>query len=367
MNEVFDNLTARISGNRIIRAIRRGMLYMMPMVLIGSIMLTVLNLPLADFQRLMNTLLSGHWREVALAIHNGTFQVLALLSLISVSYTYANEHKVVQTGEISVISVILCAFMSFFSFNMEADLIITAQNARSTGMFGAIVVAIISTRVLIFFYEKGIARMRLAGRDAILMSSVKMLLPSLLTAACFALARLFLQLTGLSGAFGSAYGSLFAMLGSYPNKLLVAFLYILLIQVLWFCGLHGTNLMEQPVYDLFMAASDTNMALAEAGQAPTEILTKEFLDTFVFLGGCGATLGLLLTLLFAARRTNFSRIARFSLFPGVFNINEMMVYGLPIIFNPYYLVPFILSPMVLATTTYLAMGSGLVPLTFASV
>ena len=93
------------------------------------------------------------------------------------------------------------------------------------------------------------------------------------------------------------------------------------------------------------------------------ILTKPFFDTFVLLGGAGATLSLLLGIFVWFRRNSIKRLGRLALIPSLLNINELILFGLPIVMEPMLLIPFILVPLCLTTTSYLAIAWGLVPYT----
>jgi EAL domain-containing protein (putative c-di-GMP-specific phosphodiesterase class I) len=91
-------------------------------------------------------------------------------------------------------------------------------------------------------------------------------------------------------------------------------------------------------------------------------VTKDFLDIFIFIGGSGSSLCLLLALFIASRNGGSRRLAKISILPGIFNINEILLFGLPIILNPIFLLPFVLVPLVLTGTSYLAMYYGIVPI-----
>lgn len=104
------------------------------------------------------------------------------------------------------------------------------------------------------------------------------------------------------------------------------------------------------------------MRTLEAGKAIPYIVNKPFFDSFVNLGGTGATLGLLIAIFIVGRRNKpYKVITNLSLAPGLFNINEPVMFGLPIVLNPIMFIPFILVPMVLVTVAYVATATGLVP------
>ncbi|MBX4223507.1 PTS transporter subunit EIIC, partial [Enterococcus faecium] len=99
-----------------------------------------------------------------------------------------------------------------------------------------------------------------------------------------------------------------------------------------------------------------------AGHSAPFIVNKPFFDSFVNLGGTGATLGLLLAIYLVGRKNKpYMVVTNLSIAPGVFNINEPTMFGLPIVLNPIMFIPFILTPMVLVSVAYFATSTGLVP------
>lgn len=142
---------------------------------------------------------------------------------------------------------------------------------------------------------------------------------------------------------------------------------MIITHTLWFFGIHGTNTLEAVSRRLFEPNVTANQALLLAGSAPTEIFSKTFLDTFVFLGGCGCALSFVIALCLVSRKSHNRKIAYVALPSAVFNISEIAVFGFPIIFNFTMAAPFILTPVVLTLVSFLATASGLVPVVSQSV
>jgi EAL domain-containing protein (putative c-di-GMP-specific phosphodiesterase class I) len=143
--------------------------------------------------------------------------------------------------------------------------------------------------------------------------------------------------------------------------------FVLISHMFWIFGLHGTNIMEPVVNSVFVPNLELNSRAVEQGFEPTHMYSKEFFDIFVFPGGSGASICLIIAIIFLTKRTNTRQIALISSIPAIFNINEILIYGLPIVLNPFFAIPFVLTPAVLTLTTTAAMTAGLVPLAAASV
>jgi EAL domain-containing protein (putative c-di-GMP-specific phosphodiesterase class I) len=140
-----------------------------------------------------------------------------------------------------------------------------------------------------------------------------------------------------------------------------------MVDFLWFFGIHGSNVLKNVIDGLFLSGVSENVAAVEMGRIPTEILTRPFWDFFVLIGGCGATISLMVAILLFGKRKSTRKLSKIALIPMLFNINELMTFGLPIIYNPSMLIPFILVPIVLFAISYVAMATGFVPVTMHNV
>ena len=130
------------------------------------------------------------------------------------------------------------------------------------------------------------------------------------------------------------------------------------MQLSWFFGVHGDNLIAESIYPVM---DSSYAALVTEGVRAEYLFNKPFMDTFVHLGGSGATLSLLIAIFIAKGKGTTKRVAMAGLIPSLFNVNEILIFGLPIVLNPYLLIPFILVPMVMGTISFLAISTGLIP------
>ncbi len=144
-------------------------------------------------------------------------------------------------------------------------------------------------------------------------------------------------------------------------------LYVFITNLLWFFGIHGSDALGTINGHIFVPADKANVLAVMSGKIPVHIYTKTLFDVFTLIGGCGTLLSLLIAILLFSRQKSSRSVAKLSLLPVIFNINEIMVFGLPIIYNPSLLIPFILVPVVSFLISSAAMASGLVPVTCHSV
>jgi PTS system cellobiose-specific IIC component len=139
-----------------------------------------------------------------------------------------------------------------------------------------------------------------------------------------------------------------------PGILLLMFI----AQVFWVIGIHG-NQMVKPIREpLLLAAIAVNTEAFEAGKEVPNIITMPFWDMYMSMGGSGVTIGLLIAILIVGKREDMRQITKLSLAPGIFNINEPVIFGMPIMLNPILAIPFILTPLVTGTIGYVATSLG---------
>lgn len=140
----------------------------------------------------------------------------------------------------------------------------------------------------------------------------------------------------------------------YPAVLLIT----LLTQILWFFGLHGMNILA-PVYEtIWTTAQNVNIDAVANGLDPVYMWSRASFDIYGMIGGSGMTIGLVVSMFIFGKREDTRTIAKIGLAPGIFNINEPMVFGVPLVLNPIYLIPWIIVPVITITIGYFATAIG---------
>lgn len=129
-------------------------------------------------------------------------------------------------------------------------------------------------------------------------------------------------------------------------------------QLFWFLGIHGGMVIEGVRGPLSAAGLAENISAVQAGGVATNILTRGFWTSFVVVGGGGITLSLLIAIFIFSKREDHKSIAKFSLIPGIFGINEPVVFGLPLVLNPIFAIPFILNSVIAAFIAVVATNIG---------
>lgn len=149
---------------------------------------------------------------------------------------------------------------------------------------------------------------------------------------------------------------------------LVAVLIIVLaVQLFWFFGLHGTNVLGPILDGVYLSATAANNSAYMMKESFEYLWTRGSFDAYVWLGGAGCTLALIIAILIVSKREDSLAVAKLSLPMGAFNINEPVVFGMPIVLNPIYFIPWIIVPIILTLIAYGATAIGLIPPVFNAV
>jgi PTS system cellobiose-specific IIC component len=151
-------------------------------------------------------------------------------------------------------------------------------------------------------------------------------------------------------------------LNTLPGILVYAFL----VTMLWSVGINGDNAVDAIVAPIFLQYLAANVAAVTAGEPLPYVTAYGFFTTFANVGGTGATMALALVL-WNSKDPGFRKISRLSLPTQIFQINEPIFFGLPIVLNPAFMIPYVLNALILTTGTYLLMDWHVIHKPFVSI
>ena len=361
-----------------LKAVRNGLTLTLPMVMAGCVAVLIANFPLAGYQNLMADIFGDHWRRLSVHIADGTFSILSIIIMLTISFSLAEYHnassnnKEMNPAVVALVSLgcLITLIQPYSLVSLSGDHPPPGQGIPFFwlgihGLFVSIIVAFVST--MIFFRLKRISWLNVSfyseEADASISYAFSAMLPGMLTIVLFALAKTVTQEIGIESIHQTFYDLLSAPFAKMGNTFFTALFYTFIRHFFWFFGIHGTNLMEPVTTSIYVPAMEENMMAIAQGLPAPNIFTKTFFDAFLAMGGSGATLCLLLAIFLSNRRGSMYKISQISLLPAIFNINEMVMFGLPIVLNPIFLIPFLVVPLVQCVLAYLAMSWGLVPYT----
>ena len=219
----------------------------------------------------------------------------------------------------------------------------------SKGLFSAILIAVVSVRVQKFFTDRNLVIRLPASVPAIVYDSFLSLTP------LFCLVLVFWSIRFVAGIdVDSLVQSVFKPLVFALNTLPGILVYAFLVTMLWSVGINGDNALDAIVAPIFLQYLAANVEAVTAGRPLPYVTAYGFFTNFVNVGGTGATIALALVL-WNSKEPGFQKISRLSLPTQIFQINEPIFFGLPIVLNPIFMVPYVLNALILTTGSYLLM------------
>lgn len=348
----------RVAEHRWSRAVRRGLLTCLPLVLLGAAAVFIHHLPIAAYQASMKALFGPNWTYFPDILWQASAGIIALAMVFAISHALAVEHPRSRACNLSPAVVPLIALASFLAVMHTDSLDTFMPLLGNRGAFAAICTALLSTEIFLWLRQSRVVPARWFSHDAdpALPNALAALLPGALTVLCFLVLGMLLEV--LSNTIGSRLGAVLQAPFADPENLgLGAVAMLLLIHVLWFFGVHGHVALDPLAQAHFGAAR-----LSEAGAwIPKEVFSKTFYDVFIYQGGAGCTLALLIAVLLLRSHSNSWRLGKIALPCALINVNEPVLFGFPVVLNPFYLLPFVLTPLLLFVSGALVIASGLVP------
>lgn len=361
-------VAGRIAAQRHLQALRDGLILTMPLIIVGSLFLILGFIPIPGYADFMAGIFGEAWLSKLLYPVGATFDIMALIAAFGIAYRLAEKYGLdaLSAGAISVAAFLLATpyQVSFLPEGAKEAIMvggaIPTALMGSKGLFVAMLVAMLSTEIYRFVVQRNIVIRMPDGVPPAVSKSFIALIPGFFVIAIIWILRLIIEQTSFASLHNIVGELLGKPLGVLGGSLIGSLVAVLLIQLLWSCGLHGASIVGGVMGPIWLSSMDANRIAFQDGQNLPNIFTQQFFDIFIYVGGSGATLALVIAMLFWAKSQQMKQLGRLAIGPGLFNINEPITFGMPIVMNPLMIVPFILAPLVMVITTYIAMSTGLV-------
>lgn len=404
-SDKFMEISGKIGSQRHLVAIRDSFISMMPVTMAGSVavLLNVFfrdipnNMGASDFAATMQPLI-----DINGYVYFGSIAIMAMVFAFAIGYQLSNMHKVnpLAGGLISFASFIATvpqtltiktplegASDTVIKGLTDLGLVVSksgdissletsqwgaiAQNyIGATGLFTALIVGFLSMLVYATLVKRNIVIKLPDSVPPAVNKAFAAIIPG--TAAIYAsaiVAYLAFVLTGLPlSDLVSKYiqTPLMGLSQGLGSVVLLSFL----VQLFWFFGLHGHNVLAPVMDGIYAVALNENTAVYEATRSVENLpylWTRGSFDAYAQMGGSGVTLALIIAIFIFSKRDEHKTVAKLSAPMGVFNINEPITFGIPMVLNPTFAIPWLIVPPVCATIAYAATSAGLIPPVFLAV
>lgn len=348
---------ARLAEQRHLLAIRDGVVSALPFIIVGSFFLIIAFPPLPESWAITQWA-TEHAAQILIP-YRMTMFIMSLYVAFGIGYNLAQSYKVdpLSGGQIAVAALLLTIMPQTVD---EFGFVLPMSYLGGQGLFVTIVVSILAVEIFRFCKQKNIT-IKLppqvpasVGRsfEALIPVAIVMVLMSLITvAAGIDLHQLVTKITSPLVKAGD----------SLPGVLIPVFL----ITFFWSFGIHGVSVVgsvARPLWEMYLTANAE--AVAAGAETLPHVAPEPLYQWFIWIGGSGATIGLVIAMLIFARSKAMKNLTRATIIPSIFNINEPVIFGLPIVLNPIFIIPFIITPLILATIAYLATSLGFVTPTY---
>ncbi|NMF05685.1 PTS sugar transporter subunit IIC [Clostridium beijerinckii] len=338
----------KLSEQRHLKAIRDGIVSTIPLIIIGSFFL-VIAVPPNDW---LKQLVAPYVNQIMFP-YRLSMGIMALYASFGIAYNLAKSYKL---DPLSGGSLGLAAFLlTNVPLNIDPNgWMLSLSSLGGSGMFTAIIMSIFAVEIFRVCKEKNLTIKMPKEVPISVANSFAALIP-----AAFIIVPIWIIRDLLNFDIQKFVLSIFTPLVTAGNSLPGILVPILLITLLWGCGIHGDSVVGTVARPIWLAMLDANVAAQAAGQPIPNIAPEPFFQWFVWIGGSGATIGLVILML-GSKSRYLKDIARASLIPGICNINEPVIFGAPIMLNPLLIIPFVLGPLICGCVSYFAMTLNLV-------
>ena len=359
-------VAGKVANQRHLAAIKDGMVITLPFIIVGSVFLILGNLPIPAVEAFYKYNATGQiiskWLSYPVDV---TFNLLGFIACIGISYKLAQYYKL---DEISGVILSLLSFFLVTPFTIITKIVdgketsatlIPLVRLGSQGLFVAIIMSLLTIEIFNLIVKKNIVIKTPDSVPPSVAKSFAALIPGFVVILISLIIRILFEISPFENIHNVVEVLLTKPLTAVGGSFFGMTVFSLMNNILWSCGIHGSNLVTggiaKPILDTLM---DQNRIAFSAGQPLPNIVTTQFFDVFHNMGGSGATFSLAVMLLLFSKSQQLKEIGKLAIGPAFFNINEPILFGLPIVMNPVLIIPFILAPLISASVTYWAMYFG---------
>lgn len=368
INEKVVVYISKFTNTKVIKALKDGMMFSLPFLMIGSLFLLIANLPIKS----LNTLVAEcGLADICSQVYSSTFSLMALFTVVGITYSYLKNDKIstaVNGALTGLAAFVLLTPSSKVLENGEAVTgVISKDWTAGQGMICAILIGFLVGYIYSLCIRKDIRVKMPEGVPPGVADSFSSLLPTgIITIICaiiYAVCHFVFKTTFAELIYSAIQIPLQGVTDSFAGVVIMT----VMMSLLWWTGVHGGSICGGILSPILQANMAANQKILDSGVALTaqnggHIFTQQFWDNFLCMSGAGIVIGLVIYITFFAKSESLRSLGKLSIVPNIFNINEPIIFGTPIVLNIYLLVPFVLVPLIIGISSYLLMYFGILPL-----
>ncbi|MDO4467127.1 MAG: PTS transporter subunit EIIC [Bacillota bacterium] len=360
MEKILLPIADKLSTNKYLAVISQGCMSALGIIMVGAVFTILTNIqwnPYTSF--LASTGLGNLFQGVI----NVTTNLLAVYMAFAAGYRGAtifnNEKYAITSGFLSLLGFMLLIPLDTTTLAEAGISFFNIAYLGTKGIFVALLSGVIVSKLLAIIIEKNIVIKLPDSIPGAVGESLSSLLSSVIIVVVFLAINAAFKMTSFGNATDCIYSVLQTPLQNLTGNLPAFLLCIVVAQLLWFFGIHGSMTVLPMLFPIWLSYIGENTAAMAAGEKIPHILNIGLWD-LANLGGSGATIGLVILMYFTAKSERYKSFGKVTLPCGIFSVNEPVIFGMPIILNTILLIPFVLCPILIVTLGYILIQMGIV-------
>lgn len=359
MKEKLLDSVEKLTNQKHINAIKKGMMAYVPFTIIGAIALLIAYFPYQGYIDAVTAILGVKdatvWQNAITSINNAGMNLGAILATVFIAYNLSKEYKEIIDPIYGTALTIGIYFLMIPWQTVDGNLVISTSYFGTGSLIVGILLALVIPELYRYLMEVDVLKIKLPPQvPPMVADSFSSLIPMAIISIIFLALKLLIGVT----PYGDIHtmintiigGPLTVLTGSVWGYLVALFL----TNLLWILGIHGSSIILGGVLAPFLIMlSDQNRLAAQAGSVLPNIITNEF-NTFI--GGVG--LYICIACLIVCKNKQTKPLCKMALVPAIFGIHEPLVFGLPIMYNIYFAIPYVVLPILGTILTYIVQTLG---------
>lgn len=368
INEKVIPAVLKFTSTKAIRALKDGMMYTMPFLIVGSIFLLLANIPIPIVANWVN---GNRLGIVFSQIFQSSFNLMAFFAVIGISYTYIKNEGIQASlaGSLTALSAFVLLIPSSVATedgNLAIN-VISKDWTSGKGMICAIVIGLGVGWLYSFCMKKNLRIKMPDGVPQGVADSFAALVPAGITLTITGLLFAVFYFVTNSSFAEFIYKMVQTPLQGITDSFWGVVIMAMIMSLLWWVGVHGGNICGAILSPILQSNMADNQAIIDSGKELSianggHIFTQQFWDNFLCMTGAGIVIGLVLFITFFSKSKQLKELGKLAFIPNLFNINEPIIFGVPIVMNLYLLLPFVLVPILVGASSYILMSLGILPL-----
>ena len=359
MKEKLLDSVEKLTNQKHINAIKKGMMAYVPFTIIGAIALLIAYFPYQGYIDAVTAILGVKdatvWQNAITSINNAGMNLGAILATVFIAYNLSKEYKEIIDPIYGTALTLGIYFLMIPWQTVDGNLVISTSYFGTGSLIVGILLALVIPELYRYLMEVDVLKIKLPPQvPPMVANSFSSLIPMAIISIIFLALKLIIGMT--------PYGDIHAMINTViggPLTVLTGSVWgyliaLFLTNLLWILGIHGSSIILGGVLGPFLIMlSDQNRLAAQAGNALPNIITNEF-NTFI--GGVG--LYICIACLIVCKNKQTKPLCKMALVPAIFGIHEPLVFGLPIMYNVYFAIPYVVLPIIGTILTYIVQTLG---------